>query len=215
MLGVLQCTAKQMAHFLLETVPFLSMGILVPKEVLAWNHLSESHSGKRRCLRSFTTCMRDLLTRKQKKGEKLWKSKAFYFILSIHHPAAYGVFLRMCNPRFARNKFVRSGKHRAPGSVVTGLPSVRHPSSIRPAVHGFLLLCKNDSVLHPGRFPGQTSSPRTLQWWKVASMERYQCNSMYTGSLSETLSKETSLLPPANRREILMDLDLWKLFKLI
>lgn len=174
-----------MARFLLETVPFLSMGILVSTEGLAWNHLSESRSGKWRCLRSFTMCMGDPLTRKQKKGEKLWKSKAFYFILSIHHPAAYGVFLRTCNPRFARNKFVRSGKHKAPGSMVTGLPSVRHPSSIRPAVHGFLLLCKNGSVLHPGSFPGQTSSPRTLQWWKVASTEWYRYNSMYTRSLSK------------------------------
>lgn len=42
MLKVLQCTAKQMAHFILETDPVLSTGILVSKEVLKWNHLSKS-----------------------------------------------------------------------------------------------------------------------------------------------------------------------------
>lgn len=135
MLRVLQCTAKQMAHFILETDPFLSMGIHVAKEVLEWNHLSESCSGNGRSLRSFTTCMCDMFTRKQKKGGKVCKKNASCCISSIHHPASWGDFLRTRNPIFARNKFVRSGEHKAPGRMVTGLPSVRDPGSIRPAVH--------------------------------------------------------------------------------
>lgn len=135
MLRVLQCTAKQMAHFILETNPFLSMGVHVSKEVLEWNHLSESYSGNGRSLRSFTTCMGDGLTRKQKKGEKVCKRNASCCISSIHHSAAQGDFLRTRNPIFARTKFVRSGERKAPGRMVTRLPSVRDPGNIRPAVH--------------------------------------------------------------------------------
>lgn len=79
--------------------------------------------------------MGDVLTRKQKKGEKVCKRNASCCISSIHHSAAQGDFLRTRNPIFARNKFVRSGEHKAPGRMVTRLPSVRYPDSIRPAVH--------------------------------------------------------------------------------
>lgn len=154
MLRVLQCTAKQMAHFILETDPFLSMGIVVSKEVLKWNHLSKS-------------CMEIIKLiyhiygqfAYKKKEEKLGKGNASCCISKIHCAA---VLLRMCIPRFPTNKFVRSGEHKAPGNVVIDLPSVWDPSSISPAVYmkssSFKFCCKNGSVPHPDSFPGQASS---------------------------------------------------------
>lgn len=59
-----------MARFILETDPFLSTGMLVSKEVLEWNHFSESCSGNGRSLRSFTTCMGVICSRGSRKTEK-------------------------------------------------------------------------------------------------------------------------------------------------
>lgn len=59
-----------MARFILETYPFQSMGILVSKEVLEWNHLSESCRGTQRSLRSLVTCMRVICSQGSRKREK-------------------------------------------------------------------------------------------------------------------------------------------------
>lgn len=151
-----------MAHFSLETDPFLSMEILVAKEVLEWNHLSVSYSVNWRYLRSFSTSHLWMICPQESSRNREIGSKKKI----IHHPAsASGVFLRTY--RFASNKFVMSGACKAPDSMVTSLPSLQFTGEVL----SFVLLLQKWSCSPPR----QLSRPDPISQ-DTAVMEGGQCS---------------------------------------
>lgn len=165
-----------MAHFSLETDPFLSMEILVAKEVLEWNHLSVSYSVNWRYLRSFSTShLWMICPQESSRNREIGSKKKSFTILHQHLGSFWGHTDLLVTNLWCLGR----------AKPQTAWWQAYHLCSSQVRFSALFFCCKNGPVPHPGSFPGQTPSPRTLQWWKVANAVWYQFNSMHSRSLSE------------------------------
>lgn len=181
MLSVLQCTAKQMAHFILETDPFLSTGILVSKEELKWNHFSKS------CMEIVKLIYHIYGWFAYKKKEENYKRGMLLAVSPTFVLQHMGFSWGCAFPDFLQTNLwgLVSTKPQAVWSQIYHLCVIPVASALQFTWGSHLSNFVTKMVLFPIQTAFQARPHPPGHCRKVASIVWYQYNSVYTESLNQ------------------------------